>query len=85
MATPASAQPTMNTSRFVDAAITTSDTTPRPEPAVMTRRGPCRSMKRPTGTPANADTARATENAEVTATGDQPVSALIRGARTGKA
>ena len=51
----------------------------------MTSRGPRRSMTRPIGTPTSAETTSAAENAEVTAIEDQPVSALIRGASTGKA
>lgn len=49
----------------------------------MIRRGPCRSMMRPTGTPASAETTSAAENAADTATEDQPVSAVMAGASTG--
>ena len=42
-------------------------------------------MTRPTGTPATAETTRAPENAAFTPTDDQPVSALMIGAKTGNA
>jgi hypothetical protein len=54
-------------------------------PLVITGRGPTRSRSRPTGTPATADTTRPIEKPAVTAGMDQPVSALMDGARTGKA
>lgn len=85
MAAPARTQPTTKTGRSGAEAITTRAATPTTEPAVMTSRGPRRSMTRPTGTPTSAETTNAAENTEVTATVDQPVSALIRGASTGKA
>jgi hypothetical protein len=54
-------------------------------PLVITGRGPTRSTSRPTGTPATADTTRPIEKPAVTAGMDHPVSALMDGARTGKA
>ena len=48
-------------------------------------RGPCRSIHRPTPTPATADTTRPAENAAVNVGGDQPVAALIRPDSTGNA
>ena len=55
------------------------------DPAVMTGRGPKRSSQRPAGIPTSADTTRPAENAAVTAAIDQPVSAAMLGASTGKA
>jgi hypothetical protein len=51
----------------------------------MTRCGPRRSRIRPIGTLAAAETRRVRENAPVVALADQPVSAVMRDRRTGKA
>ena len=52
---------------------------------VMMLRGPYRSSRRPTPSPATAEVTRARENAAVTCGLDQPVSRLMLGASTGKA
>ena len=51
----------------------------------MTGRGPSRSISRPTGIPANAPIRLPAENAAVIAVRDQPVSAVMSPASTGKA
>lgn len=59
--------------------------TPRTEPTVMTVGGPRRSRTRPTGMPVSADTIGAVAKVPVVAVVDRPVSAVIRGFRTGNA
>ena len=85
MDTPAINQPTKNHTRFCASATTITATTPSNEPAVINARGPTRSRRLPTGTPTPAETTSADENAAVVVTRDQPVSAVIRPASTGKA
>ena len=59
--------------------------TPITDPVVITRRGPRRSISRPTTIPAPAEIRAPTENAPVAAPTDQPVSALIVPTSTGNA
>lgn len=84
IAAPASTQPAKKITKFGAVPTTTRASAPNTDPAVITRRGPCRSINRPTGTPAKAETTNAEEKAAVTISDDQPVSALINGASTGK-
>ena len=58
-------------------ATTTTDTTASADPALITRRGPRRSMCRPTKIPTPAATTRLSENAPVSAVVLQPVSLAI--------
>jgi hypothetical protein len=85
MASPASTQPAKKIARFGAMAITTSDGTASTEPAVITSRGPRRSISRPTGTPAIAETISPVENAAVTVVGVHPVSAVTAARATGSA
>ncbi|CAM5666165.1 hypothetical protein SNARM312S_03100 [Streptomyces narbonensis] len=85
MANPPSSHPAKNTGRFGARATITRLRTPAMEPAVMTVRGPRRSMIRPTRIPVRPETTRASENAAMVAPVDQPLSAVICGFRTGKA
>ena len=55
------------------------------EPAVITACGPIRSSSRPDQIPTSAETTSPVENAAVIVAIDQPVSAAMLGARTGKA
>jgi hypothetical protein len=55
------------------------------DPAVITGRGPWRSMSRPAGTPARAPIRFPAEYAAVIAVRDQPVPAVISPASTGNA
>jgi hypothetical protein len=57
----------------------------RTDPAVITGRGPSRSISRPASTPVNAPVRLPAENAAVMAVRDQPVLALMSPARTGNA
>jgi hypothetical protein len=84
-ATPVSSQAATNHGRVGAAATDTMATTPSTEPMVITHRGPCRSSRRPTGTPAAADTTDPAENAPIAAALDQPVSRAMAVKLTGKA
>ena len=85
MARPASAHATRNSAKVRAAARASVAGIASAVPLVITGRGPMRSRSRPTGTPATADTTRPIEKPAVTAGIDQPVSALMDGASTGKA
>ena len=85
IATPAPDQAATNQPRLGAAAIPSTDGTASSEPTVITGRGPTRSSSRPAGTPANAETIKPAEKAAVVALIDQPVSAAMVGAITGKA
>ena len=85
IATPASSHPATNTGNERAVPMTRTAGTASTDPAVMTGRGPNRSSHRPAGIPTSADTTRPAENAPVTAATDQPVSAAMLGASTGKA
>jgi hypothetical protein len=84
IANPTSSHAATNTGRVRAAATSRIAGTASSEPAVITGRGPYRSSSRPTGTPASADSTSAAENAAVMVGTDQPVSAPIAGASTGK-
>ena len=77
MATPASDQAATNQTLVGASAISTSAGTARVEPAVITARGPRRSMIRPTAMPPTAPTTWPIENASVVTTNGQPVSDTI--------
>ena len=85
MATPATSHAATNTGRVGATAMATTASTATTDPSVITPRGPCRSIHRPTPTPATAETTRPAENAAVNVGGDQPVAALIRPDSTGNA
>ena len=85
MARPASTQAARNSGKVRAAARASVAGMARSVPLVITGRGPMRSRRRPTGTPARAETTSPIEKPAVTAGIDQPVSALMEGARTGKA
>lgn len=85
IATPATAQAATNQPQLGAHAIPSTAGTANSEPSVITGRGPTRSSTRPTGTPTVADTTSPAENAAVVALIDQPVSAAMLGASTGKA
>lgn len=85
MATPASSQAAVKKARLGACATASTAMAPRREPVVITTRGPRRSRMRPMGIPASAETMRAAEKAPVVPVVDQPVSAVMRALRTGKA
>ncbi|GAB2926217.1 hypothetical protein GCM10027075_28030 [Streptomyces heilongjiangensis] len=85
MDAPASSQAPANTAGWGAQATASRARTPRTEPVVITARGPRRSRTRPTGMPVRAETRSAPEKAPVVTVADQPVAAVIRGFRTGKA
>ncbi len=85
IATPATNHAAANTSRLGAVAIATTAGAASTDPAVMIGRGPTRSSHRPTTTPMAAATSWLAENAAATAVRDQPVSALMVSAMTGKA
>jgi hypothetical protein len=74
MATPASTQAAKNTGSDGASAIPTTGGTARTDPVVMIRRGPNRSIQRPTGIPTSAETTNPVENAAVSTDTGQPVS-----------
>ena len=65
--------------------MATTPRTPITEPAVITGRGPYRSISRPTTIPASADTTAPVENAPTAAVADHPVSAVTAETATGNA
>lgn len=85
MAMPASSHAAANHQYEGAAAMPARAATARTDPAVITGRGPCRSISRPAGTPARAPVRLPAENAAVTAVADQPVAEVMSLPRTGNA
>nr|WP_263971415.1 hypothetical protein [Cellulosimicrobium composti] len=77
-------QAARNQPRDGASATATTAMLARTDPVVITARGPWRSMRLPTMTPAPAATTSAAEKAAVALACDQPVSAVMAGNATGK-